>query len=62
MGSWLPRQIGGVLWFGNDDANMVAYTPIYLAIRFSRNVIIHQEPMIDIQIKMHIGYAIGLVI
>lgn len=27
--SWLPREIGGVLWFGNDDANMVAYTPIY---------------------------------
>lgn len=29
MRSWLPRQIGGVLWFGNDDGNMVAYTPIY---------------------------------
>lgn len=27
--SWLPREIGGVLWFGNDDGNMVAYTPIY---------------------------------
>lgn len=27
--SWLPRQIGGILWFGNDDGNMVAYTPIY---------------------------------
>lgn len=27
--SWLPREIGGVLWFGNDDANMVAYTPVY---------------------------------
>lgn len=27
--SWLPRQIGGVLWFGNDDDNMVAYTPVY---------------------------------
>lgn len=27
--SWLPRQIGGVLWFGNDDGNMIAYTPIY---------------------------------
>lgn len=27
--SWLPRQIGGVLWFGNDDANMVAFTPVY---------------------------------
>ena len=27
--SWLPREIGGITWFGNDDANMVAYTPIY---------------------------------
>ncbi len=29
MRSWMPREIGGVLWFGNDDGNMVAYTPIY---------------------------------
>lgn len=29
--SWLPREIGGVLWFGNDDPNMVAYTPVYCA-------------------------------
>ena len=29
MRSWLPRQIGGVLWFANDDANMVAFTPVY---------------------------------
>ena len=29
MRSWLPNEIGGVLWFGNDDGNMVAYTPIY---------------------------------
>ena len=29
MRAWMPRQIGGVLWFGNDDANMIAYTPIY---------------------------------
>ena len=27
--AWLPREIGGVLWFGNDDGNMVPYTPIY---------------------------------
>ena len=27
--SWLPREVGGLLWFGNDDGNMVAYTPIY---------------------------------
>lgn len=25
----LPNAIGGVLWYGNDDPNMVAYTPIY---------------------------------
>ena len=29
MRSWLPREIGGVFWFGNDDGNMVAYTPVY---------------------------------
>ena len=29
MRSWLPREIGGILWFGNDDGNMVAYTPVY---------------------------------
>lgn len=29
MRNWLPREVGGVLWFGNDDGNMVAYTPIY---------------------------------
>ena len=29
MRSWLPREIGGVMWWGNDDGNMVAYTPIY---------------------------------
>lgn len=29
MRAWLPRKVGGVLWFGNDDGNMVAYTPIY---------------------------------
>ena len=27
--SWLPDAIGGIIWFGNDDGNMVAYTPIY---------------------------------
>ena len=29
MRSWMPRQVGGVLWFGNDDGNMIAYTPVY---------------------------------
>lgn len=29
MRSWLPREIGGVLWFGNDDGNMVPFTPVY---------------------------------
>jgi dipeptidase len=27
--SWLPRQIGGIIWFANDDGNMAAYTPVY---------------------------------
>ena len=29
MRSWLPNHIGGVTWFANDDANMVAFTPVY---------------------------------
>ncbi len=27
--SWLPREIGGIIWFGNDDANMVPFVPVY---------------------------------
>ncbi len=29
MRSFLPDCIGGVLWFGHDDAKMVVYTPVY---------------------------------
>lgn len=29
MRAWLPDAIGGIVWWGNDDANMVPYTPIY---------------------------------
>ena len=29
MRSWLPREVGGVIWWGNDDGNMVPYTPVY---------------------------------
>ncbi len=29
MRHWLPDYVGGVLWFGCDDANMVAFTPVY---------------------------------
>lgn len=25
----LPDAIGGVMWFGTDDANMIVYTPVY---------------------------------
>ncbi len=28
MRSWMPRETG-CLWFGNDDGNMVAFTPLY---------------------------------
>ena len=31
MRSWMPRQVGGCFWFGNDDGNMIAYVPIYCA-------------------------------
>ncbi|MBR2318649.1 MAG: C69 family dipeptidase [Bacteroidaceae bacterium] len=27
--SFMPNEIGGVMWFGTDDANMVVYTPVY---------------------------------
>ena len=29
MRGWLPDYVGGVLWFGCDDANMMAFTPVY---------------------------------
>lgn len=27
--SFMPREVGGVIWWGNDDSGMVAYTPVY---------------------------------
>ncbi len=27
--SWLPNEIGGIIWFGVDDASSSVYTPIY---------------------------------
>lgn len=32
MRSWLPDAIGGVLWFGVDDAALTVFTPIYCSI------------------------------
>ena len=29
MRSYLPDAVGGVLWFGLDDANMTVFTPVY---------------------------------
>lgn len=29
MRSWLPNTIGGILWFGMDDADHTVYTPMY---------------------------------
>lgn len=29
MRGWMPNHIGGVVWFGNDDTNMVPLTPVY---------------------------------
>ena len=29
--SWLPNEIGGILWFGIDDAAQSVYYPIYVA-------------------------------
>lgn len=27
--SWLPDEVGGLMWFNCDDADMVAYVPVY---------------------------------
>ncbi|MBQ7662200.1 MAG: C69 family dipeptidase [Prevotella sp.] len=32
MRSWMPREIGGIIWFANDDGNMAPYTPNYCCI------------------------------
>ena len=32
MRSWLPNDVGGVTWFNCDDADMVAYVPLYCCI------------------------------
>lgn len=32
MRRWLPDELGGVVWFNCDDANMVAYVPVYCGI------------------------------
>ncbi|MBR3724176.1 MAG: C69 family dipeptidase [Bacteroidales bacterium] len=32
MRRWLPDDVGGVVWFNCDDANMVAYVPLYCCI------------------------------
>lgn len=31
MRSWLPDAVGGILWFGVDDANTSVYVPMYCA-------------------------------
>ena len=30
--SWLPNEVGGLLWFGVDDTKMTVYVPIYASI------------------------------
>ncbi|MGL5732112.1 MAG: C69 family dipeptidase [Bacteroidales bacterium] len=32
MRNWLPNPIGGVLWFGTDDAALCVYTPMYCSV------------------------------
>lgn len=32
MRSWLPDAVGGVIWFGVDDANTSVYIPLYCSI------------------------------
>jgi len=33
MRRWLPDPVGGLLWFGVDDANTTVYVPMYCGIR-----------------------------
>jgi dipeptidase len=30
MRHWMPSPVGGILWFGVDDANMTVYLPMYM--------------------------------
>ena len=39
MRSWLPDPIGGILWFGVDDASMGMYVPLYYGINAIRQVL-----------------------
>jgi dipeptidase len=32
MRNWLPNMIGGVLWFGVDDATFTVYVPVYCGV------------------------------
>ena len=31
--SWLPDQVGGIIWFGVDDTGSTVYTPFYCSIK-----------------------------
>lgn len=33
MRSWLPNAIGGILWFGVDDANTAVFVPMYCCLQ-----------------------------
>ena len=32
MRSWLPDALGGITYFGHDDASMIAYVPVYCGV------------------------------
>lgn len=29
---WLPDAVGGLMWFGADDSNMIAFVPVYCSV------------------------------
>jgi len=33
MRNWLPDAIGGILWFGTDDADMAVFNPVYCSVQ-----------------------------
>lgn len=32
MRNWMPDAVGGILWFGVDDADMAVFTPVYCSV------------------------------
>ena len=48
MRHWLPNPIGGIFWFGVDDANMTVYVPMYMGMNsIPENVAVGNGNMLE---------------